>query len=255
MKIRSMKIQAMKSRATRRNIPSSLMGAVLLCGMAAAPAFAGPAHAVLTIKPGATVPDSLPRQLLQLKESGEISNLLWINNAGQDNVGFSSMVVVDFATQGSYRRWLQRQARSLGTGVSIKAADVLVQDPQFADKAEDAVLKVSVYQPSVTPQHYASYATNYIAPLMQAQRDIGAISGYAVYLEHAATATDPGQAVLVTAYADTHSLARSTRVKETVRARLDAQDPTYARMTQERSQVRSKVSETLATSARLQSAR
>lgn len=244
----------MKIRSTRRSLLSGLIGTALLCGMAAAPAFAEPAHAVLTIKPGATVPDALPRQLLQLKESGEISNLLWINSEGQGDDGFSSMIVVDFATQGGYRRWLQRQARGLGADVSIKAADVLVQDPQFADKAEGAVLKVNVYQPSIAPQRYASYATNYIAPLMQAQHDLGAISGYAVYLEHA-TATDAGQAVLVTAYADTHSLARSTGVKETVRAQLDAQDPTYARMTRERPQVRSKVSETLATSARLQSAR
>src|ERR1700716_1737226 len=81
--------------------------ALLIAAMFVAPALAEPAHVLVTLPVGAKMPADLAGTLSAWRQSGQVSDVLWLETTQRENAGFATLVALEFPTQGSYEAWVK----------------------------------------------------------------------------------------------------------------------------------------------------
>lgn len=219
------------------------MLAIVLLSMAI-PAFAQPAHVIVRVPAGEREPADLPEILASWRQSGFASNVTRIDSTQAQDPGFSTMILLEFPSEGSYQSWEREESAKLKAPLVFKKADLLSKGELTPKDSNNSVYKVNIYQPTVPFQQYKEFVDGYITPLMEGQRSAKILIGYWMYVERGASPQAPGESVLVLEYRDSVAFERATPVKADVRARLTASHPTYPKFHEIKDGLRTDVSET-----------
>lgn len=214
--------------------------------LAALPAWAQPAHVLVRVPAGAATPADLGDTLSSWRQSGHTSNITRIEATQKEDPGFTTLLMLEFPSEGHYETWRREEAGKLKAPVQYKRADLLARNELTPKDSNNSVYKVNIYQPTTSFQEYKAFVDGYITPLMEGQRDKKILIGYWMYVERGASAAAPDESVLVLEYRDAVAFERATPIKADVRTRLTASHPTYPKYHEIKEGLRSDVSETMA---------
>lgn len=214
--------------------------------LASLPALAEPAHVLVRVPAGSAEPAGLGEALSSWRQSGHTSNITRIDSTQKEAPGFSTLLMLEFPSEGHYQTWQREEASKLKAPVQVRRADLLSRNELTPKDSNNSFYKVNIYQPTTSFQNYKAFVDGYITPLMEGQRDQKILIGYWMYVERGESAAKPGQSVLVLEYRDAVAFERATPVKADVRARLTANHPTYPRYHETKEGLRQDVSETTA---------
>jgi ABC-type phosphate transport system substrate-binding protein len=207
-------------------------------------AHAEPAHVLITLSNGAKMPETLATDLSAWRQSGQVSDVLWLDSASREEGGFATMVALEFPSEGSYQAWMKEGAPKLGASLKVVRVDVLTHGETTPRDSNKSIFKVNAYQPTVSAKDYADYAKGYITPLMEGQRTAKILLRYTMYQERIASGM--GQSLLLMEYRDSVAYDRSETVKGELRPKLLANNPTYAKFDKSKDGLRKTGAETVA---------
>jgi phosphate transport system substrate-binding protein len=218
--------------------------ALLLASLFAVPAAAQPANALVILPVGQKLPADLGTTLSSWRQSGQVSDVLWLDSTQAENAGFQTFVALEFPSENAYRIWLQEGAPKLPAPLVVKRVDVLVHGEQTPRDSNRSVFKVNRYQPTAPASQIKEFATGYIKPLMEGQKATKVLMRYTMFAER-----DPagaGQTWLLMEYRDQIAFDRSEAVKGVLRPKLLAENATYAKFDATKDKLRTTGPETLA---------
>lgn len=213
-----------------------------------------PAHVLLYVEPGKTVPADLAARLKEWKASGTLSNVVLLDAFGgdlgekEDQPGFSGLAILDFPNEAAYEGWKANGASSLGADVVPSRVDILLERRSKNNDPASSIYVVGEYESLVSPQAYKDYTDAYIDPNMSNQMFSGIMTRFTMYLERGPTGgRDNPKAVLVTEYANQSEYARRSSVKDAYKAvLLSGTHPEWARINDEKKNLRIDLGETYA---------
>lgn len=162
---------------------------------------------------------------------------------------FAVLAIIRFADDAALAQWEKGAAAALGANVQIRRADVLVDAGARAD-ASKAVFAINHYAALVDRDAYAAYTQAYIVPNMASQHASGVMAAYTMYLEREVTGSHQ-RAVLVKEYFDRDSFLRSDAIKDAHKKVLLETNPEWKRINDTKEQVRTDLSETVASAKAL----
>lgn len=266
----------MKFLARHRTI--GLMGALLACmslaacGQQPAPAVQSDpaqgqgaatvqesAHALIFVPPGKEAPADLADKLKGWKASGVLINATLLDAFGgdlgetADQPGFNNLAILDFADEAAYEAWRAEAASIFGADVVASRVDVLLDRRSKQNDPAKSIYVVGEYESLVSTQAYQTYTDAYIEPNMANQYHSGIMTRYTMYLEQQASGgrAHP-KAVLVTEYANQAEYDRKKAVKDAYKAvLLSGTHPEWARINDEKKNLRVDVGETYASPVEL----
>lgn len=196
--------------------------------VAANPVLAEPVNVVITIPTGTQAPADLPEKMSKWRQSGEVSDILWLNADQRENAGFATFAQMEFPTDADYEAWVRDNQPKLGAGIVVTRVDRLAHGEKTPRDSNYSVFKVNEYQPTADAAATRDFAVNYIAPFMQSQIDAKIMMRYSMY--QARQADGRGKTYLVMEYRDPISYRRSEEVKTGLRANLTRTNAGYARL-------------------------
>lgn len=204
-----------------------------------------PAYATLTIAAGKTPPVDLVAKLTAAKIAGLVRDFTLVASrpSAEGPVGFGEFAVIEFTDTHAYDAWMQGDGRSLGADVTIKPADILV-DERASAHSPSPVYVVNHYDALIAADAYRKYTVDYIGPNMAGQKAGGVLAGWAMYYETQPTGAHH-RTVLVKEYVDEAAFGRIDAVKGPNEERL-MKDPNWARIAATKSELRTDVSATKA---------
>ena len=208
----------------------------------AAPAFAEPANVLITVPAGQKAPGELGEILASWRQSGQVSDVLLLENTLRENQGFETFVALEFPSENSYQIWLKEGAPRLVAPLVVRRVDVLTHGEQTPRDSNRSVFKVNVYNPTAAPAQTRAFAEGYIKPLMEGQKAAKVLMRYTMYLEREAG----GKNWLLMEYRDQTAFDKSEAVKGLLRPKLLAENATYKRFDGIKETLRSSGPETLA---------
>lgn len=198
----------------------------LIVGLGGAvPALAEPANVLITVAPGQKTPAGFAEQLASWRQSGQVSDALWLENAQREGQGFETFVALEFPSENSYQIWLKEGAPKLAAPLIVKRVDVLTHGEQTPRDSNRSVFKVNLYEPKVAPAETRAFAQGYIKPLMEGQKAAKVLMRYTMYLER----EPQGKNWLLMEYRDQTAFDKSEDVKGVLRPKLKAENATYAK--------------------------
>lgn len=217
------------------------------------------AHVLLFVPSGKSTPADLPARLKEWKASGALSNVVLLNAFGgdlgaqEDQPGFSGLAILDFPNEAAYEGWRANDASSLGSDVVPSRVDVLLDRRGKKNDPAKSIYVVGEYESLVPAQDYQDYTDAYIEPNMANQYHSGIMTRYTMYLEQEATGgLRHPKAVLVTEYASQAEYDRKKAVKDAYKAvLLSGTHPEWARINDEKKNLRIDVGETYANPVKL----
>jgi phosphate transport system substrate-binding protein len=207
-------------------------------------ASAATANAIVLLPAGEGMPEQLPVQLAAWRQSGEVSDVLWLDSEPQEGAGFATLVALEFPTEGYYQSWLKNEAAKLASPLVVRTVDVLAHGELTPRDSNKSVFKVNIYHPTVGAREYADYAAGYIKPLMEGQRAARILLRYTLYQERGPAGS--ADSYLVMEYRDSVAYEKSEGIKTDLRATLKSSDPVYARYDGIKGELRTSGPETLA---------
>ena len=207
------------------------------------PALADPANVIITIPAGTTAPADLADRLSAWRQSGEVSDVLWLDADKRENPGFSTLVQIEFPTETDYAAWVQNNQPKLAAPLTVTRVDRLVHGEKTPRDSNYSVFKVNEYQPTADAAATKDFAASYIAPLMDSQIKARIMMRYSMY--QARQADGRGKTWLVMEYRDPISFRRSEEIKTGLRADLLKKNASYARLDKAKDRLRSTGLETV----------
>ncbi|MDB5694807.1 MAG: ABC-type phosphate transport system substrate-binding protein [Sphingomonas bacterium] len=231
-----------------RFLPKSVLRAAaplasFIALVTATPALADPANIVITVPAGAQAPADLADKLSAWRQSGEVSDVLWLDAEQRANPGFATFVQVEFPTETDYEAWVRTNQSKLGA-VTVVRVDRLSHGERTPRDSNYSVFKVNEYQPTAPAAATRDFATNYIAPFMESQTNARIMMRHSMY--QARQADGKGKTWLVMEYRDPISFRRSEEVKTGLRANLTSSNAGYARLDKVKESLRTTGPETIA---------
>jgi phosphate transport system substrate-binding protein len=219
-------------------------GSALTAGAAAA----APANVLVTLPEGAKPQADLAATVASWRQSGEVSDVIWLNGTNQGRPDFATLVELEFPTERDYQRWAQADAPKLGPQLVVRRVDVLEATDLYPRDSNNSVYRVQVLQPKVSAADYANFAKGYIGPLMKGEQARTGLISSRTFLER-----DPsgkGRAILVEEYRDSVAFDGSSAAEAELRRSLSA-DPAFAQFEKTQETVASGVSDGVARYAEL----
>lgn len=195
--------------------------------LAATPALADPANVIITTAPNTKAPADLAEKLSAWRQSGEVSDVIWLDADQREAAGFGTFVQIEFPTETDYDAWARNNQPKL-TGVNVVRVDRLTHGEKTPRDSNYSVFKVNEYQPTADTAATKDFATNYIAPLMDSQIKARIMMRYSLY--QARQADGKGKTWLLMEYRDPISYQRSEGIKTGLRADLLQKNAGYARL-------------------------
>ena len=220
-----------------------LLGAVLL--LSAFAVMAKPANVIISVPTGTNTPAELSPLLSAWRQSGQVSDVLWLDSTQKDGQGIATLVALEFASEGSYQAWQTEESAKLPKGLSVVRADVLAHGEITPRDSNKSIFVVKAYDTLVPAAQYASYVKDYIVPNMENQRASKVLIRYTMYLPRVAEG-QKSRSLLVTEYRDSVAHARSEGIKDAYKKQLIASNPTWKRLNDTKETIRTDAWETLA---------
>ena len=203
---------------------------------------------VMVMVPAAAPPlRDLPSQLEQWRADGLTVRSIQLDATRQEQPAFSTLLILEMPTESALSRWQELQR--LPKDARIRRVDSATQFGDLSNAAPDALFEVNAYRIKTSDEQYRRFCDEYIEPLMGGQIEQRLMSAYTMYIER----DEKGErwSVLVKAYRDARTYEELVpEAKLALRARLEAQHPTYPKWHPIKSQYRDDVSETLAARVR-----
>jgi len=238
------------SKTPRRALMSGVAaaGALGLCALSAGAAAAAPVNVIVTLPEGARPQSDLRGILSSWRQSGEVSDALWLNNASPTPRGFQTLVELEFPSEGDYQRWAKADAPKLGSQLQVRRADVLEATDLYPRDSNLSVYRVAVYQLKVSAVQYDRFAKGYLTPLMTAEKAKAGLISSRTFLERAPDGQ--GRVIVVEEYRDSVAFDQAPAAERALRASLSS-NPTFAELDRTQASVQSPVLEATAHYAEL----
>ena len=178
----------------------------------ASPAISQPAHVILSIPDGATLPADLAPTLSKWREAGDVSDVLWLTS-NQRNAAFDTLVELDFPSESDYRNWAIKDAPTLHAPVEVHKVNTLVHAETYPRDSNYSTFQVDSFQTAAGEAALEAYANTVLKPLMESERTKKDVLRYTLYDE---PLSGGGQrAWIVTEYRDPASFARAAALPAT----------------------------------------
>jgi ABC-type phosphate transport system substrate-binding protein len=217
---------------------------LLSCLFVLPAAIAAPAHVVITVAPGAAPPAGFAQQLSSWRQSGEVSNALWLDEDQKKDPGFASMMLLEFPSEASYEDWNQHSAPQLATSLVVKRADVLTHGEVYPRDSNKSVFLVNTYKLLVPRERYNEFVQQYILPNLLDQKAAHLLLRYTMFVERGTG--DEAQAVLVMEYRDSVAFSRRDAQRDELVKKLRATNVAWRNWDDTQDSVRKGTSRTLA---------
>lgn len=227
---------------SRISIRTALPLASLFALVAATPALAEKAEVMITVPNGASGESDLATRAAEWKQSGQVSDVLWLRSQQRDG-GFHAVMELEFPDQASYDEWAREDAPKLSSQFLVNRVDKLVHGEKSPRDSNYSVFKVNEYQPTTSAATTRDFATKYIEPLMQAQIASKVMVRYSMY--QARQTDGKGKTWLVMEYRDPISFERSEDLKTGIRKKLLETNAGYASFDKVKESLRSTGPETV----------
>ncbi len=206
---------------------------------------AEPAHALVTVLPGAAVPADFSERMAAARQApGALKVVVLSAQPGPEPAGFQSLAILDFRDEASLQQWMQTFSAS---GVQVRQCDVLAHDASDSAGPASATSYYAVnhYEVLVTPPEYADYTVKYIVPNMAHQKSTGALLAYTMYVERAPQGEHP-KSVLVKQYGSPEEQARGEAAKEIYKKDVLMKQPEWKQINDTKTTIRNDLTETFA---------
>jgi len=203
--------------------------AIGVLGLSAIVASAAPANVLIRVPAGQPSPAGLPELLAKWRQSGQVANVLFLTQGRPEGAEhpakFESLVVLEFASDGSCETWQKQAAPALPAGLIVRRATALAHGELTPRDSNRSVFIVNTYTPTVPAARFTEFVLGYVKPLYEAMRGTKHLVRYTAYLEQGET----GQvdALNVLEYRDAVALAAMGKIKTDLRAKVAAATPTY----------------------------
>jgi phosphate transport system substrate-binding protein len=211
----------------------------------ALPAVAAPAHVLITLPAGATAPAGYADQLATWRQSGEVANVVLLEQDQKKDPGFASVALLEFPSEGSYEHWSKQDAPKLVSPLVVKRADVLTHGEVWPRDSNKSTFLVNTYHLLVPPERYKSFVEGYIVPNLLDQKAARILIRYTMYLERASGGE--AQAMLVMEYRDSVAFSRRDALREELSRKLLATDVAWKKWDDTQDTIRKGLSRTQAT--------
>lgn len=241
----------MSSSNIRRRLLTSgaaAAGALGLVALSAGAAAATPANVLVTLPVGAKPQANLGEILSAWRQSGEVSDALWLNNVSPTPSGFQTLVELEFPSEGDYQRWAKVDAPKLGSELEVRRVDVLEATDLYPRDSNLSVYRVEVLQPKVSAAEYERYAKGYIVPLMGAEKAKAGLISSRTFLERAPGGE--GRVIHVEEYRDSVAFDEAPSAEKALREGLSS-NPTFAQFDRAQASLQAPVLEQVAHYAEL----
>jgi phosphate transport system substrate-binding protein len=215
---------------------------LLLSVIFASPALAQTANVLIRVPTGAQTPENLATTLASWRQSGQVSDAIWLENAQQSGQAFEKFIALEFPSEGSYQAWVREGQPKLGAPLDVKRVDVLTHGEKTPRDSNNSVFKINMYEPTAPEAKQREFATGYIKPLMDGQIAVKLLMRYTMYLERGAG----GKTWLLMEYRDPVAFEKSEDYKGVLRPKLLAENATYAAFDRTKDGLRKTGPETLA---------
>ena len=220
-----------------------MLGAALM--LSALAVMAKPANVIISVPSGTNTPAELSPLLSKWRQSGQVSDVLWLDSAQKDVQGVGTLVALEFPSEGSYQAWQTEESAKLPKGLDAVRADVLAHGEITPRDSNKSIFVVKAYDTLVPAAQYAAYVKDYIVPNMENQRANKVLIRYTMYLPRVAEG-QKARSLLVTEYRDSVAHARSEGIKDAYKKQLIATNPTWKRLNDSKETLRTDAWEILA---------
>lgn len=191
-------------------VSSVIFAFAVVSSVVASAAAAAPTQVLVTLPAGATAPAGFNETLAAWRQSGQVANVLLLEQAQKDRPGFRSMVVLEFPSEGSFEAWRREGAPSLAAPLAWKHVDVMTHAEITPRDSNRSIFVVNAYQPAMQPGAFKDLVDKTVAPSLYEQRAGKALIRYTMYLERD---TANPRAILVREYRDSVAYGRRGEVK------------------------------------------
>ena len=203
---------------------------LLAFGTATLMAVAAPTNVLIRVPAGTTSPAGLPELLAKWRQSGQVSNVLFLISGKPEKTEraakFESLVVLEFLSEGSYESWRKDAAPALPASLIVHQADALAHGELSPRDSNRSVFVVNTYTPLVPAARFAEYVEGYVKPLYEAMRGTKHLVRYTAYIERGETGKV--DAINVLEYRDPVAFSAMGTIKGGLREKLTATTPSYA---------------------------
>lgn len=232
-----------------RSVRSAMAAAAVLL-LATFNVVAQPANVVVTVPAGTRMPAEVPELLSAWRQAGQVSDVLWLNNDQKENPGFSSLLALEFPSEGSYQAWAKEEAGKLPSSLLVQRSDVLAHGEITPRDSNKSIFLVNAYDTLVSPEAYRQYVQDYIVPNMQNQRSHKILIRYTMYLPRV-PAGQKAKSVLVMEYRDSVAFDKREAIKDEFKQKLLASDAKWKRINDTKDSIRTDSWQNLATYSEL----
>jgi len=215
-----------------------LAAALLL--LASISAFAKPANVIITVPAHTKPPAELSSLLSSWRQSGQVSDVLWLGHAQRDGNEFNTLIALEFPSEGSYQSWQAEESAKLPGGLVVNRVDVLAHGEITPRDSNHSIFVVNAYDTLVSPEQYAKYVKDYIVPNMENQRSKKVLIRYTMYLPRAAAGAK-ARSLLVKEYRDSVAYDRHEAIKNEHKAHLIATDSAWKKINDTKETIRTDV--------------
>ena len=194
-------------------------------------AFAAPAHVVIRVPAGTAQPPELAPLLAKWRQSGQVSGVLLLTQGRAEKPaegsGFEAFVALEFPNEAAVAAWERDAAPAVPKGLIVRRADVLVHGELTPRESNRSIFLVNTYTPTVPKAAYDEFAQGYLRPLYEAQRATKHLVRYTMFLERGTVGAVQSFGLLE--FRDPVAFARIGDIKDSLREKLTATVPTYAK--------------------------
>jgi phosphate transport system substrate-binding protein len=221
-----------------------LWGALLflLAATFGGPALAQTANVLIRVPEGAQTTEGLATTIAAWRQSGQVSDAIWLESAQDKGAAFDKFIALEFPTEGSYDAWVREGQTKLGAPLDIKRVDVLTHGEKTPRDSNNSVFKINLYEPTSTAAQQRDFAVGYIKPLMDGQIAGKLLMRYTMYLERGTG----GKTWLLMEYRDPVAFEKSEEYKGVLRPKLLKENATYAAFDKTKDSLRKTGPETMA---------
>lgn len=169
--------------------------------VAANPALANPQHVILEVPAGSPLPGDLAGTIASWRETGAISDAIWLEENQRDRAAFDTLVELDFPSEADYTRWAANQRPTVPSIVEVHPVDAVLHAENLPRDSN-----FSVFTVATLPGAAGASAASDLKPLLDKQRADKTVMRYTLYRERQAG----GRSWLLTEYRDPTAFARGS---------------------------------------------
>ena len=187
----------------------ALMATAAAVGLAV-PAFAQPAHVILSLPDGAALPPDLAPTLSKWRQMGDVADVIWLSSNQRQNAAFDTLVEIDFPSESDYQKWAAKDAPTLHAPIEVHKVNAVVHGETFPRDSNYSTFQVASFDASGGEAQLKEYGNTVLKPVMEGERAKKNVLRYTLYDEPRAGGRT--KAWIITEYRDPASFARAASI-------------------------------------------